>query len=66
MYPAPGHDLDVGRLAMPALFAALTLAFVVIAVSSARHGRWVIAAAAVGLGVWMGSLAFSAFARMRR
>jgi hypothetical protein len=66
LYPGPGHDLRVGRFAMPALFTVLTLAFVVIAVSSARHGRWVIAVPTVGLGLWMASLAFSAARRGRR
>ncbi len=51
---------------MPLLFGVLTAAFAVIAVSSATHGQWVIAVAAVGIGVWMGSFAYQALRRMRR
>jgi hypothetical protein len=51
---------------MPLLFSVLTAAFVVIAVASATHGRWVITVAAVAIGLWMGSFAWSALRRIRR
>jgi succinate-acetate transporter protein len=51
---------------MPLLFGFLTLVFVVIAVASATHGRWVITIAAVAIGLWMGSFALAALRRMRR
>jgi hypothetical protein len=53
-------------MAMPLLFSSLTAAFVVIAISSATHGEWVIAVAAVAIGLWMGSFAYHALRRMRR
>jgi hypothetical protein len=58
--------LGVNRVAMPLLFGVLTAAFAVIAVASADHGRWVIAVAAIAIGLWMGSFAFAALRRMRR
>jgi hypothetical protein len=61
-----GHDLGVGRYGMPTLFSVLTAAFAVIAVSSWSHGQWVIAVAAVAIGLWMGSFAWAALRRMRR
>ena len=64
--PDLGHDLAVGRYAMPTLFSVLTAAFAVIAVSSWSHGQWVIAVAAVAIGLWMGSFAWAALRRMRR
>jgi hypothetical protein len=51
---------------MPTLFSVLTAAFAVIAVSSWSHGQWVIAVAAVAIGLWMGSFAWAALRRMRR
>jgi hypothetical protein len=63
---APGIILGVNRVAMPLLFGLLTAAFAVIAVSSATHGRWVIAVAAVAIGLWMGSFAWASLRRMRR
>jgi hypothetical protein len=47
----------VQRRALGVLFSILTLAFAVIAFASARAGQWVIAAAAVALGVWLATLA---------
>jgi hypothetical protein len=61
-----GHDLGVGRFAMPTLFSVLTAAFAVIALAGASHGQWVIAVAAAGIGLWMGSFAWAALRRMRR
>jgi hypothetical protein len=52
-------------VALAALFALITLAFVGIAVASAGAGRWVIAAAAAVLAAWMGSFAWSALRRTR-
>jgi hypothetical protein len=51
---------------MPALFSGLTFVFAVIAVAAGRHGQWVIAVAAVALGVWMASFVRGALRRMRR
>jgi hypothetical protein len=50
---------------MAALFAAITLAFAGIAVWTAAAGRWLIAVAAAVLGLWMGSLAWSALRSSR-
>ena len=60
------HHPRVGRFAMPALFSVLTLAFVVIAVSSATHARWVIAVASAIIAVWMGSFALASIRKRRR
>jgi hypothetical protein len=60
------HDPGVSRFALPALFSLLTLSFAAIAVSSANHGRWVIAIASVAITVWMGSFALASLRRTRR
>ena len=51
---------------LAALFAVITLAFAGVAVASALAGRWPIAAAAIVLGGWMASLAWSAARRAMR
>jgi hypothetical protein len=56
----------VGRFGLPLLFSALTLAFAVIAFSSADHAQWVIAIAAVVMTLWMGSFALASLRRTRR
>jgi succinate-acetate transporter protein len=53
-------------MSMPLLFSVLTAAFVVIAISSAAHGQWVITVAAAAIGLWMASFAYQALRRMRR
>jgi hypothetical protein len=50
---------------MVILFSAITLAFAGIAVGSAGAGRWVIAAPAAALAVWMASFAWAALRRTR-
>ena len=60
------HDPRVGRFGIPVLFTVLTLTFVLIAVSSANHGRWVITIASAVIAVWMGSFALAALRRARR
>jgi hypothetical protein len=60
------HDLVVGRYSMPALFAFLTLIFVLIALRGATHGEWVIAVASAGIGAWMSTFAWAALRRTRR
>ena len=47
------------------LFSVITLAFAGIAVASASAGRWIIAAPAAALAVWMGTFAWSALRRTR-
>jgi hypothetical protein len=44
----------------------ITLAFAGIAVASAAAGRWVIAAAAAALALWMASLAWGLVRKIRR
>jgi len=51
------------RRALGVLFAALTLIFGGIAVAGAAAGRWVIAAAAAALAVWMAGLALGGLRR---
>jgi hypothetical protein len=53
----------VQRRALGLLFAVLTLAFALIAVTSARAGRWPIAVAAVALGAWLGTMAMKGLGR---
>ena len=48
------------RRALGALFAVLTLAFAVIAVSAARASVWIVALAAGALALWLASLAVGA------
>jgi hypothetical protein len=50
----------VRRRPLGALFAVLAVGFVLVGLYAAEAGgaAWVIAAAAVFLGVWMGELAF--------
>ncbi|HEV2593421.1 MAG TPA: hypothetical protein VGU02_16170 [Gaiellaceae bacterium] len=50
---------------LAALFTAITLAFVGIAVWSAEARQWVIAAAAAALAAWMATLAWSAVRKTR-
>jgi hypothetical protein len=45
------------RRALGALFFVLALGFAAVAVAAVRADRWVIAAAAVALGLWMAGLA---------
>jgi hypothetical protein len=56
----------IAAVPLVALFAVLTLAFAGIAAGSATGGRWVIAAAAAAIAVWMGSFALAALRRTRR
>jgi hypothetical protein len=51
---------------LPVLFSALTVAFALIAYSSADHGLWVIAIAAIAITLWMGSFALASLRRTRR
>lgn len=53
------------RHALGVLFLAIAAVFGLIAVASARAGQWVIAAAALALGLWMGSTALRALRRRR-
>jgi heme O synthase-like polyprenyltransferase len=50
---------------MAALFTAITVAFGLIAVWSGSAGEWVIAATAVALSAWMGTLAWTALRKTR-
>jgi hypothetical protein len=50
---------------LAALFSVITLAFAGIALYSALSGEWPIAAAAVALATWMGSLAYSVLRKTR-
>ena len=52
-------------VAMVILFTAITIAFAGIAVGSASAGRWVIAAPAAALALWMASFAWAALRRTR-
>jgi hypothetical protein len=45
------------RRALGALFLAIALGFAAVAVSAARAERWIIAAAAAALALWMAGLA---------
>ena len=56
----------IAAVPLVALFSLLTLAFAGVAVGSATAGRWVIAAAAAAIAVWMGSFALAALRRTRR
>jgi hypothetical protein len=56
----------MGRYGLPVLFSVLTCALAVIALSSARAGRWPIAVSAAVLTAWMGSFALAALRRTRR
>ena len=47
------------------LFSVITLAFAGIAVASAGAGRWIIAAPAAALALWMASFAWAALRRTR-
>jgi hypothetical protein len=60
------HHPGVGRYGLPVLFSALTVAFALIAYSSADHGLWVIAIAAIAITLWMGSFALASLRRTRR
>ena len=51
---------------LAALFSVLTLAFAAIAVAAAIADRWVIAAAAAAIALWMGSFAWAALRRALR
>jgi hypothetical protein len=50
---------------LAALFSAITLAFLGVAVWTASAGQWLIAVCAAALAFWMGSLAWSAMRRSR-
>jgi hypothetical protein len=56
------HCTGVQRRPLGALFAVLAVGFVLVGAWAAGQGgtAWVIAAAAVFLGVWMGELAYKA------
>jgi succinate-acetate transporter protein len=51
------------RRALALLFVVLALAFAGICVAAARADRWIIAAAAGALGLWLGSLAVGTMRR---
>ena len=57
---ARGHCTGVRRRPLAALFAVLAACFVLVGLYAADSGgaAWVIAVAAVFLGVWMGELAY--------
>ena len=57
---ARGHCTGVRRRPLAALFAVLAVSFVLVGLYAADSGgaAWVIAFAAVFLGVWMGELAY--------
>jgi len=50
---------------LAALFSAITLAFVGIAIWTAQAHKWAIAAAAAALAAWMATLAWSAVRKTR-
>jgi hypothetical protein len=52
-------------VAQAALFAAITLAFFLIAAWSATAGQWVIALTAAALGAWMSTLVWTALRKTR-
>jgi hypothetical protein len=53
------------RRALGLLFSALAAGLLLVAVAATGHGArgWIIAVAALAIGVWFGSLALSAFRR---
>jgi len=53
----------VQRRALGFLFVGLAAALLLLAVAATGHGArgWIIAVAALALGVWLGSMALSAF-----
>jgi hypothetical protein len=70
LYRRPGRVIRrprgrLGRVAMAALFSAITLAFALIALWCAAAGQWILAAAAAALTAWMATLAWAALRRMR-